>query len=1033
MNIKKCLLIGLFIGCLTANLYAEIYPPPLNFTVSKGEYADSIKVRWSAPTPPEFGEGFEAGIVPPEGWDTIATNLPYSWQIIDHPAYAHSGSYAACVPYTFSEGEFEGFGENLVTNGDFSEWIDTLPQYWHKSTEDIIIDSLAQDSLYLAFSASFQTFRYVYQGLPVDKYAKYKLTFTSKQDSLEETYKIELYNKTDNKVLWSKEDLNNLEWKTFEFDIHTSSCDSLEIRLYPSKQGNTTYWDNISFEKYIYETPNQDEWLISPNYSVKSDDELTFWLGTSKTYGVNSPVYVLALQEGEVTDTLLVCDGSDHLDGLWEYKEYSLSLEEFENSEIQIAFRYLGGNGDLVCLDDVGIGGERKTDLAFFVTPVEKPTTRFASRAPINTKNNKATVLTGYSLERRFWDREGRYEEIFSTESLTDTLFFDTNVGSDTAYVYRGRAIYNNVIPSEYTAEDSLGYVIDNNPPNQAIGVSASFDDLAASGIFTLNWRSQGWLNDTIWVNPSRDLQGFKVYDTYEDTTIFASVDVNFETSEYKIERSNSLPARPHILSIASIDVAGNESALTEPVTVTVLPPPSLTATSDTTDLENKIRLSISKYYGEDCIPADSIRIYKGIDPDPNSMHFFYGFRPSDSTKTVSYIDTAVVNGTEYSYYATFMYDLGESTHSITRTVEPEFVIHNIENLTVDTTETGLLFSWEEPDDPDYAGVYLYTHKTYPKVEVDSVSVGTTSTEFSDLGVYTFYFVPFDWQGNRDFETEIILENLNVGLTEVTENFDSGFPPNWGISYPEGGDGIWKTGKDGSSQWFEIPEGDSIYVYINDDSLGQFGTSNCYLMLPEISGLTPGDKVFLQFDSYFKKEYDGSAYIALKDNENWSDIIEISEDIANWSLHVIDLSSYIPDNGTLQIAFHYDDKGTWSQGWAIDNVSILTTSTDMKTTLGEKIVIDAPFKIWTNYPNPFSQSTNFSFYLNQPATVSLEIYNILGQKVRTIEKGKEFPAGKNYLRWDGKTDAGKRASPGIYLYRIDVDGNSRVNKMMLLR
>jgi hypothetical protein len=1030
MNIKKLLLISLFIGCLTVNLYGQIYPTPHNFTVSKGEYTDSIEIRWSRPTPPEFGEGFEAGIVPPEGWDTTVTNQDSSWQIIDHPAYAHSGSYAACVPYTFSEGEFLGFDENLIENGDFSVWEDGLPQNWQKSNDDITIDSLAQDSLYLAFSASTQRFRYFYQPISVEKYAKYKLTFQSKQDSLEETYKIELYNSTSNRVLWSKDDLNNIEWQTFEFDIHTSSCDSIEVRLYPSNKGNTTYWDNISLKKYNY-IPNQDETLISTSYRVKDGDKLVFWLGTSKTYGVNSPVYILVLQDEGATwsDTLLVCDGSDNTTDLWEYKEYSHDLSDFVESEIKIGFRYIGGNGDLVCLDDVSIGGETKTDLAFFVVPVEKPTTRFTSRAPVNTKDGKATMLTGYSLERRFWDKE-RYTEIFSAPSAYDTIFFDTDVGIDTAYVYRCRAIYNDVIPSEYTTEDSIGYVIDNNPPNKPLGVSTSFNELASSGIFTIAWKSHGWVDDTTWINLSRDAEKFNVYDLYQDTTLFGTVGVNFGEIDYAILKGQSIPARPHIFGIASVDVAGNESDFTDPVVV--LPPPFLQVSSNETDLENKIKLTISKKYtNESCAPSDSIRIYKGTDPD--SMDFLIGIRPEETIQEVAYIDTAVINGVTYSYYATFVYDLGESIQSITRTRAPDFIIHNIENLEVDTTETGLSFSWDEPDDPDYAGVYLYTQKTYPRVAVDTAYVGTISIEFDSPGVFTFYFVPFDWYGNKDIETEIILEYVNVSLFEVTEDFEDGLPLDWKMYSPDNGDGIWKVSDNGSSQWFEIPAGDGMYAYLNDDSLGQFGNTNCYLILPEVSELVPGeDQVFLKFNSYFEEEYDGKAYLSLKNNEDWIDIQEIPSYVDSWILQVLDLSSYIPESGEFQLAFHYNDHGTWSQGWAIDNVTLLTTSENMKTSLGKDIVIDTPFKISPNFPNPFSQSTNFSFYLAQPSTVSLEIYNILGQKVRTVARNEEFPKGKAYLKWDGMSDSGKRVAPGVYLYRIDINNDTRVNKMMLL-
>jgi hypothetical protein len=76
------------------------------------------------------------------------------------------------------------------------------------------------------------------------------------------------------------------------------------------------------------------------------------------------------------------------------------------------------------------------------------------------------------------------------------------------------------------------------------------------------------------------------------------------------------------------------------------------------------------------------------------------------------------------------------------------------------------------------------------------------------------------------------------------------------------------------------------------------------------------------------------------------------------------------------------------------------------------------FALYQNYPNPFNPSTTISFDLKQQSTVTLQIYNVLGQKVEEFSYGL-VDAG-SYLK---QISLAKFAS-GIYLYRIDAIGNS---------
>ncbi|MCK4418044.1 MAG: T9SS type A sorting domain-containing protein [Candidatus Latescibacteria bacterium] len=70
-----------------------------------------------------------------------------------------------------------------------------------------------------------------------------------------------------------------------------------------------------------------------------------------------------------------------------------------------------------------------------------------------------------------------------------------------------------------------------------------------------------------------------------------------------------------------------------------------------------------------------------------------------------------------------------------------------------------------------------------------------------------------------------------------------------------------------------------------------------------------------------------------------------------------------------------------------------------------------------NYPNPFNAVTSIHYQLPEREVVSVEVYNTLGQLVRTLV-GQEQPAGYYTVQWDGKDDFGREVTSGIYLYKI---------------
>jgi len=90
------------------------------------------------------------------------------------------------------------------------------------------------------------------------------------------------------------------------------------------------------------------------------------------------------------------------------------------------------------------------------------------------------------------------------------------------------------------------------------------------------------------------------------------------------------------------------------------------------------------------------------------------------------------------------------------------------------------------------------------------------------------------------------------------------------------------------------------------------------------------------------------------------------------------------------------------------------------------------FALAQNFPNPFNPLTTISYQTPQSATVSLAIYNLFGQKVRTLVSTQQ-PANYYSVIWNGTNDAGQSVASGIYFYRLEAGDFQAVRKMVFLK
>ncbi len=94
--------------------------------------------------------------------------------------------------------------------------------------------------------------------------------------------------------------------------------------------------------------------------------------------------------------------------------------------------------------------------------------------------------------------------------------------------------------------------------------------------------------------------------------------------------------------------------------------------------------------------------------------------------------------------------------------------------------------------------------------------------------------------------------------------------------------------------------------------------------------------------------------------------------------------------------------------------------------------VPSSYSLSQNYPNPFNPETAINFSLKEPGKVTLRLYNLQGQLVRTLLDAEKL-AGSYSLLWNGTADNGVRLASGIYYYTLKVNGFEETKKLTLMK
>lgn len=124
---------------------------------------------------------------------------------------------------------------------------------------------------------------------------------------------------------------------------------------------------------------------------------------------------------------------------------------------------------------------------------------------------------------------------------------------------------------------------------------------------------------------------------------------------------------------------------------------------------------------------------------------------------------------------------------------------------------------------------------------------------------------------------------------------------------------------------------------------------------------------------------------------------------------------------------------------SVDNISnsgpvmtcdLFVSPADVKDELTE--ISPSQYVLKQNYPNPFNPGTRIEYSVPSDGHVELEIFNVLGQKIRTLVD-EEKNMGLHVVSWDGTNDEGAFVANGIYFYQLRAEDFVNTSKMILLK
>lgn len=145
------------------------------------------------------------------------------------------------------------------------------------------------------------------------------------------------------------------------------------------------------------------------------------------------------------------------------------------------------------------------------------------------------------------------------------------------------------------------------------------------------------------------------------------------------------------------------------------------------------------------------------------------------------------------------------------------------------------------------------------------------------------------------------------------------------------------------------------------------------------------------------------------DGDGFSNGVELQDPNGEWT-------TGMPNPGDPTKVTNPGDPNSFPQVTSVDNLAELPLKFDLKN----------------NYPNPFNPTTNIKFSIAKNTNVKLDIFNSLGEHIRTLVD--DFYSPGNYTAiWNARDDFGYKVNSGVYIYRIATNNFVSSKRMVLMK
>ncbi len=155
----------------------------------------------------------------------------------------------------------------------------------------------------------------------------------------------------------------------------------------------------------------------------------------------------------------------------------------------------------------------------------------------------------------------------------------------------------------------------------------------------------------------------------------------------------------------------------------------------------------------------------------------------------------------------------------------------------------------------------------------------------------------------------------------------------------------------------------------------------------------------------------------------WNNIVR------NYQADSDSISWLVPNISASSCKIRITESGQSDMGLSFESDSVSVAEGGAKAKMP---AVPLEFGLEQNYPNPFNPSTTIKYQLARQSDVSLKIYSVTGELVKTLVGGVEQP-GYYTVKWNGENNNGKEISSGVYFYQLEAGSFESMEKMLLLK